>query len=142
MPKENNVQLTAISRITQDNQNETIETVANGSITEMPGASYLRYVEETSVDDTTLQTNVAIKLGHDDTLQIRRTGAANAQLTFDLTQPTTTHYRTAAGNLLFDIHTHELEIDRVQGTVHVKYTIKTGEDTLGQYDFTLNYTNV
>lgn len=142
MSNEVNVALTAISKIQQENQQEIIETVTSGTLTEMPTARYLRYVEETSVDDTTRQTNVTIKLAHDNTIQIRRSGAANARLTFDLTQPTTTHYRTAAGNLLFDIHTQELSIDTQAGTCHLAYIIKTGDDILGHYHFTLSYQQI
>ncbi|QVK12160.1 DUF1934 domain-containing protein [Weissella ceti] len=142
MPQELPIAIKAISKIQQENQQETIETLVNGTITEMPTASYIRYVEETVVDDTTWQTNVTIKLAHDNTIQIRRSGAADARLTFDLTQPTTTHYRTAAGNLLFDIHTSELTMDIEAGTAHLAYALKTGEETLGTYDFTLAFSRI
>lgn len=142
MPQETAITLTAISKITQENQSETIETVTSGTATEMANATYIRYIEETSVDDTTLQTNVTIKLADDNTLQIRRSGAANARLTFDLTQPTTTHYRTAVGNFVFDIHTSALSINTTDGTCHVAYALKSGEDLIGHYDFALNYTTV
>lgn len=139
MPQETTISLTAVSKIQQDDQIETIETMTTGTATDMANATYIRYIEETAVDDTTLQTNVTIKLAHDNTLQIRRSGAANARLTFDLAQPTTTHYRTAVGNLVFDIHTTELSINPTDGTCHVAYTLKTGDDTLGHYDFSLQY---
>lgn len=142
MPQEFDIALTAVSKIQQEDQSELIETITNGTLTEMPKASYIRYVDETAVDETTLSTNVTIKLANDHTLQIRRTGAANAQLTFDLNQNTTTHYRTAVGNIIFDIHTQELAIDPENGTCHVAYTLNTGEEVLGSYDFTLNYHRV
>lgn len=142
MPNEYPIAINAISKIQQEDQNQVIETVVTGTLTEMPKASYIRYIEETVVDDTTWQTNVAIKLSNDNTVQIRRSGSADARLTFDLTQPTTTHYRTAAGNLLFDIHTQELVVDTETGTCHLAYTLKTGEDTLGSYDFTLKYDRI
>lgn len=142
MPQEFNIALTAMSQIKQDDQSEVIETITNGTITEMPKASYVRYVEETAVDDTTLETNVAIKLAHDNTLQIRRSGTANALLTFDLNQTTTTHYRTAVGNFVFNIDTQALSIDTENGTCHVAYTLKNGEDLIGSYDFKLNYRRI
>ncbi|AQW21716.1 hypothetical protein PL11_007180 [Lentilactobacillus curieae] len=134
------VQIHLRTDILQDGKKANYVFDMEGQLVEIGDAIYIRYDEETDGDPIP----VTIKIMNSGDVKITRAGENRSQLMFSEGKRISAVYKTPYGPLDIQTVTPGLEIDLLEnplrGNVDISYLLYAGQELLGKYNISLQFT--
>ena len=128
------------TRIEQEGQKEIFVYEGQGQMVQMGEWLYLRYVEAETSNKVTIKVSRAGKM----TIMRRQGDVLLSRLSFDSEKSGSAQIPTEAGLMEIETKTNQMvqnyKEQPFSGYVEVAYTIGIGEDSLGSYEMSLQFT--
>lgn len=131
--------------ITVNNEKEVHVFNVSGQAVKMGETLYLRYEEHYELETgESLKIPVTMKFEADGVMHLTRAAEQRIKMSFDLTKPQATNYRTPYGMMMIDVVTTKAHLvlndNPVTGEAIIDYQLKAGTEKLGDYQLDLRFT--
>lgn len=121
-----------------DEDNEPIEVIAPASYYWKNGKHYIMYDEVVEGIPGVIKNKV--KITGNDTLEIMKSGIANAHMVFEKNKMNVTYYDTPYGQIHVGIHTRELDVEVSDDliNVEVEYGLDVNHEAMADCRISMN----
>ena len=112
-----NLKLKLVTSQQYEEHDNVDEMIIEGVVAERNGSSYITFKQVDPNYNVTINNLVKIKNG---IVSIKRSGAIESNMVFDVEKPYATHYETPYGKLNIYVTTHEIESEITEENVKLR----------------------